>query len=494
MKRLLIYMFGVLLFIAVNPLASYSQDDTNPVDEFGSFDVSNPMDKQSSLGALLGYTDIGGEQFVGIRLQPEFVLGKLGFGLDVPILFNIEDWKLRTEEYKDGIGWLRMIRYVSWGVKKRDPFYIRVGDLTGSYIGYGMLVDNYTNSISFEKRKLGASFDLLVGNLVGIEGLYSDFDMSSFNMFAIRPYVKPFGRTSIPIVKTIDFGFTYVTDHDKTKIKLTDSTDYQNEFIEDGMNAWALDMGIMPVNMSFMQVKVYAQYGNLLKNKSQLLQDSINHHIAAGFDGDSAMMVNYGGSHGFGIGVDFKFKAGGDALRVDMRIERLWYEKYFMPQFFNAGYEFNKDAKLFALSQTDGKKGIYGALAITAMEKVRIGGSLMIPDNVSEIAPAVVTLDLDASKLMEKVIIQGQYVKGGLIGLEDAFKLDDRSLMNIRLAYRMYKFLIVGMDYKWTWSKVTDEDGSLRFKATNYAYPYIGFNMPLNFGNQNKAIDFNTEE
>ncbi|MFN8258201.1 MAG: hypothetical protein U0W24_21110 [Bacteroidales bacterium] len=482
-------VFSLLIFLLPSGLQAQEEE---LLDEFGSFDVTNPMEQQSGLGALLGLTDIGGQQFVGMRVQPDFNFGKIGFGLDIPLLFSLEDGKFRTEEFKDGIGWLRMMRYFRYGVKKRDPFYIRVGDLTGTYIGYGMLVDNYSNSISFEKRKLGASFDILIGNLVGIEGMYSDFDMSSFNLMAIRPYVKPFGRTRIPIIRTMDFGFTYVTDHDQTKIE-TDSSVYQNEFIKDGMKAWALDVGIMPVSNSFMQLKIYAQYGNLLKNKSQLLQDSIEKYIdqigTNGFEGDSITMRNYDASHGFGVGVDFKIKTEGNTFRLDVKLERLWYEKYFMPQFFNAGYEFNKDNKLFALTQTDAKKGIYGALAITALDKIMIGGSLMIPDNVSEIAPAVLTVDFDGSKLFEKFILQGQYIKGGLTGLDDAFKLDERSLMQARAAYRLYKFLVIGFDYKWTWSKM--EDGT--FRADNYMTPYIGFQMPFNFGQKNNPAGLDEE-
>jgi len=489
MKKIHIYLLIVSLFLCLVPAVTFAQDEED-LDAFGDFDVSNSLDQQSGIGALLGYSDIGGQKFIGMRIAPEFNFGKIGFGLDIPLMFNLDDGKFRTEEFKDGIGWLRMVRYFRYGVKKKDPFYIRVGDLTGSYIGYGILLDNYTNSISFEKRKLGATFDILIGNLVGIEGLYSDFDMSSFNLFAIRPYVKPFGRTRIPIIRTMDMGVSFVTDHDQTKIKLTDSTNYQNEFIKDGMKAWALDIGVMPLSNEFVQLRVYAQYGNLMQNKSELLRSAIDSIVVSpDFLGDSAMMVNYDGGSGFGIGVDFKLKAMENMFRLDAKLERLWYDKYFMPQFFNAGYEFNKDEKLLALTQTDGKKGIYGALAITAMEKVRVGGSLMIPDNVSEIAPAIITLELDASQLFEKFVIQGQYIKGGLTDLSDALVLDERSLMTARVAYKMYKFLVVGLDYKWTWSKV--ESG--KFEATNYITPYFGFQMPFNFGNKNTSIGSGSE-
>ncbi len=512
MKKLNIYYFFLaILFVVATNFQTIAQEEgteeipdglTDQLGGFENFDFSDGgLDKESALGAFFGYSKIGDEGFVGMRLRPDLNFGKWGVGLNIPIMFSTSDWSFRTDEFKDGVGWARIIDYVRYGVKKRDPVYFLAGSLTGSYIGYGILLDNYTNVISFDKRKIGATFDILVKNFIGIEGLYSDFDMTSFNLFAIRPYVKPLGMTKIPIVKTIDVGFSYVTDHDYTSIESVNGP-IQNQYIQDGQSAWSVDMGIVPVNMSFMQLKIFTQYGELLKNESELLQTDLNiiadslrtegghddNPLVAG--NDVAGTNNYDSGNGFSIGADFRFNLGMKTLQLQARIERLWYTEFFTPQFYNAGYEFNKDAKLVMLSQTDGKKGIYGSLTGVIMEKVLLGGSLMIPDNVSEIAPAVMTLNFDASKLFEKFVIKGQYIKGGLTDLSDAFKLDDRSLATARAAYKMYKFLVVGLDYKWTWSKT--ESGT--FEANNYVSPYIGFSMPLNFGNNKSPIDFDLDE
>ncbi len=476
-KRILTLLFAVLAFVPIGVLAQDGNQEAGN-NAFENFDITNVLDEQSSLGANLGYTSIGGQKYLGFRLQSELAFGKFGVGIDVPLMFSLEGEGLRTEEFTSGVGWLRMIRYLRWGVKKRDPLYIKVGDLTGEWIGYGLLVDNYTNATSFEKRKLGVTWDILVKNFIGVEGLYSDIDMKSFNLLAIRPYLKPFGNTSIPILRTMDMGFTYVTDHDDTE---TDKlTYYPNEYIKDGVSAWAVDVGFMPINMSFMQLKVYAQYGGLAKNTSKAFEDYRNTLLGSEL-AESAQ--NYDGSTGMGVGADFRFKLLGNVLRVDSKLERLWYKKYFMPQFFNAAYELKKDDRYKELITTDAKEGVYGALSVTALEKVRIGGSLMIPDKLSETAPAILTLHLDASQLIDKVILTGHYVKADLANLKDAFKLDERSLLTVRAGYKVYKFLVVGMDYKWTWSVM--EDGKL--KADNYATPYIGFHMPLNLGKKSSG-------
>jgi len=512
------FLLAVLFFVTTN-VSVFAQEETeeatgtsatdviNMASGFDNFDFSSGgLDKESALGAFLGYSKIGDESFVGMRLRPDFNFGKFGVGLNIPIMFSTSDWSFRKDEFQDGIGWARIIDYVRYGVKKRDPFYIRVGSLTGSYIGYGLLLDNYTNVISFDKRKLGATFDILIGDMVGIEGLYSDFDMSSFNLLALRPYVKPLAKTGIPIVKSVDVGYTFVTDHDNTSIGLTDSTAIQNKYIEAGQNAWSVDMGVIPINRSFMQLRVYTQYGVLKKNTSKLLQDTLNilaDTLRARGEWDNPLIAgktdpiadagtnSYDSCSGFSVGADFRFNFGAKTLQLQARIERLWYNAFFTPQFYNAGYEFGKDNKVIMVSQTDGKKGIYGSLTGVFMEKVLIGGSLMIPDNASEIAPGVMTLNFDASKLFKKIVLKGQYIKGGLTSLTDALVFDENSLATARAAYKMYKFLVVGLDYKWTWSKQADNT----FEVNNYVSPYIGFSMPLNFGSSNKSpIDFNLDD
>ena len=505
MKKIKTYLLITGFIISLMQFNTIAQEETTGGDDAG-FDIENSMGESSSLSALLGYSNIGGEQFIGFRVQPEFVIGKFGVGLDIPLMFSLNDGSLRTEEFTDGVGWARLIRYLRWGVKKKDPVYVRVGDLTGSYIGYGMLLDNYTNATSFDKRKVGVTFDILVKNIVGIEGLYSDFDPASTNLLAIRPYVKPLGMTEIPIAKTLDIGFTSVSDHDATVFYTQDEAGneikHQNTYIKDGMKGWALDMGVIPLSNQFMRIGLYTQYGKLLKNTSNLLQDTLNiiadNIRTAGEPTDNPLVGNtttgnaYDEGSGFSVGANFNFKLGGNVLRIDTRLERLWYKKFFMPQFFNATYEFGKDTKLLDLTQSDGKKGIYGALSLTMIDKIKVGGTLMIPDNISETAPAILTLNLDASQLIEKIILTGQYVKGGLVDLSDAFDLDDRSLLTARVAYKLNKFLVVGLDYRWTWSKM--EDGT--FEADHYATPYFGLSIPLNFGgdeSKDDAIDFGVD-
>lgn len=462
-KRNLLFQIICAIFL-LGTMPAFAQYDDEPEEENG-FNDANPVDAASAIRAGLGYSRIGDQNYVGFRFQPDIHLGKLGFGLDVPLLFNLNDGKIRTDEFKDGIGVLRMIRYVSYGRKKVDNFYIRVGDLTGEYLGYGLLMNNYSNSVSFEKRKLGLSLDILINKMFGLEAIYSDFNFASLNTLALRPYVKPLANSGIPILKTLDVGFNFVTDKDQTTYKDEKGNDFKYQTTKDGMTSIGFDMGVDVLNNSFIRLSVFAQYGKHLEN--DLLSEVTDIIV-----GDTTYASEYESGQGFSFGAMAKMNIVAGVLRLDTRLERLMYSDYFLPQMYDAMYELNKDRKIGSLLVAEEKQGIYGSLSATVMGKIRLTGNLLLPDNISETSPAFVRIDLDGSQISEKLIIKGSYIKGNLASLGDAFKVDENSLTQLRVAYRM-KFLAAGLDYKWTYARL--EDGSV--KATNYITPYIGLNI-----------------
>jgi len=480
-KHQLFYLL-VCFFLTFLWIPAMSQED----DEAGNgFDAVNPMEQVSNLGANFGMTSVGGQNYIGFRINPEISLLKFGVGLDIPIMFNLEDGKFRTDEFKDGVGIFRMIRYVRYGVKKRDPFYIRLGDISGAYLGYGMLLNNYTNSYSYEKRKLGISMDILIKKKFGLELVYSDVDLRSANLFAIRPYIRPFGATGIPIVKTLDIGISYVTDHDVTKL-VVDGKTIQNDFIVDGMGGYGADMGLYFINNRWVRLSGFMQYAGLLKNSSFKF-DSARHAIAGEIALDPSKEEIYGATPdfirgykdgtGFSTGLDLKVNIIGETFRADARIERLFYTDYFKPQFFDAIYEMDKDSALFGLALAHEKKGIYGSLSAIVLQKISLTGSVMFPDKFGPGNPGAFQLYLDASRLLKTIALSGTYIKGGLtvFAMNEVFKLDQRSLLNMTLAYKIKPWLLVGIDYRWTWSKT--ETGE--FKASNYIMPHIGLRYPL---------------
>jgi hypothetical protein len=479
MKRLTLFTLITTLFITGLSMNLFAQEQDG-LDAFEQ--MGEDYAQQSLLEAGLGVSQIGNQTYVGMRLQPELAIGKFGLGLDIPLFFNIQDGTFRTDEFTGGVGVLRLIRYARWGVKKRDPLYLRVGTLDNAYLGYGMLINHYTNATSFEKRKVGLSYDLLIKEQYGMEGIYSDFNFQSLNLVGIRPYVRPFGATDIPVLKTLDVGISFVTDHDNTSMKINDSTTIQNNtYISDGIFAYGADMGVHFVNNRFFRLTGFTQYGKLQKANSNSLPERFNEMASETESSkDSSLLMNYDGGSGISAGLEANMMVGGNLVRVDARLERLWYNDYFIPHFFDASYEINKDARLIALGTAEEKKGVYGSLRGTVLDKISLEGSLLIPDNVSHTAPGMVQLQLDASQLIPKIAITGTYYKGELDGfsLDEVFTLDERSLTNLRVAYKIKPWLLLGVDYKWTYAQ-TEEGG---FEATNHIMPYFGLSLPFNLG------------
>lgn len=492
MKRLLLGAW-LILTSASSLFAQQDMNNASQMDPSMAMGLS-AMDSMSVFSMPFVYTRIGGEEYVGFRLQPEIAVWKIGLGLDVPFLWNLETREFRRDEYQNGVGALRLMRYLRYGFKKRDKVYVKFGDMTGEYIGYGILVNQYTNSPSFEKRNVGISADIRPLPYFGIEGLYGN--LATSGLLAVRPYVRPLATTDIRIANTIELGYTYLQDRDNTDftqvfqegndpdITQDDSFLPSTRYVRDGVRAWSVDLGATVVNTAILRLTTFVQYSQLDKIDSQALRDR-QAELAAD-NPDKADLINgYDTGTGFSIGANANINAIANLLNVNVRMERLWYSNYYQPQFFNAIYELNKDAKIESLLTTEALTGTFASLHGTLLNKVRLGGGLLLPDNISESNPAYVFVNLDANELMKNLIIHASYIKGQLSTLADAFVLDQRSLAQARIAYRIAGIFAIGADARWTFAR-TIEDGVEVFKVQEFIMPYFGLYIPFNLNKGGK--------
>jgi hypothetical protein len=420
-------------------------------------DFKSAFTDENSLTANLGFTNIDGENYFGLRVQPEFSLGKFGIGLDIPLLYNIENGEIRSEEFKQGAGLLRLIRFLRYGDKNSDPIYVKMGDLTGERLGYGALIGNYTNATSFERRKVGISASLLFNKMIGVELIYSDLNLrGQTKMFGMRPFIKPFGYLNIPIITTMEIGASFVSDRDDFEEE--NAPAITTKYSRDGINAYGFDAGIHIIRTPILNLNLDAQYSILTKN-DLLAYDN--------------PLANYGTGNGFSIGVETNFRFIANTVLLNARIERQWYGDNYIPQFFNFAYEINKDARLSELLTAKKSEGIFGSLSAEILKSIKIGGSLLLPDDIDSNDPdsrkAIIGLDLE-TKQIGKFKARGSYVKAGLNDLGDALKLDERSLANLIVTYKINRFMEAGIDYQWTFAK--GENGV--FKAVNQVRPYVG--------------------
>lgn len=416
----------------------------------------------NSLKAGLGYMSIDGQNHLAFRLNPELDLGKVGIGLDIPIWYNLENGKFRSEVFTEGIGFLRAVDYVRLGIKKRTNVYFKIGTLRGERLGYGLLLDNYLNSRSYERRRIGISTDILIKKVFGLEVIYGDINTESLNLLALRPYVRPLGRGNIPILKTLEVGFSFIRDNDAT-VEKVNNVNINPVYTQAGVTALGADLGVTFINTSQFRLVGYSQYGRLERIES----DTLKRRFASTY-------ADYKAGTGFAVGVKANISLILNLLNAHVRLERLFYSQNFIPQFFNATYTIDKDARIADLLTTPSKQGIYGSLYFNILKKITGGGSLLIPDQVSEENPAFLRITATVNDL-EKINLNAIYTKGNIASLSDAVSLDENSLLRFRAAYQINDFLNAGVEFYWTFAET--EKG---FETTRFVYPYIGLNIPFN--------------
>ncbi len=116
---------------------------TQPVPE----DTSSDKGTGSSMGAGFGAVTIDGKTYTQFALRPEFSIGKLGVVLDLTVYID-ENGNIREENWNDFADIFEKMYYVRWA-QKGDPFYLKIGAVENYTMGYGLLMNNYSNVIEY---------------------------------------------------------------------------------------------------------------------------------------------------------------------------------------------------------------------------------------------------------------------------------------------------------------------------------------------------------
>ena len=107
-----------------------------------------------------GSTTLNEKIFNQFSIRPEFSVGKIGVGLDIYFYFDEngnlydENWNFSSssKSYKTLID---KIYYIRWGYPT-DDLYFRIGSLPNISMGYGSLVNSYSNIMDYPRvRRTG---------------------------------------------------------------------------------------------------------------------------------------------------------------------------------------------------------------------------------------------------------------------------------------------------------------------------------------------------
>jgi len=396
-----------------------------------------------------GVSVIDDETYYTINFRPELAFGKFGIGLNINLLYNSETGHIRSKDWDSSYDYFRLIRYVRWG-RKRDPVYARVGTLDAARLGHGFIVNYYNNEASYDERKIGLAFDLDFGRF-GFETLASNLGRSE--IIGGRGYFRPLiTAVDIPVVKNITFGATYTTDMDPDAWSGT----------SDGVSVYGLDVELPLINGERFFSALYADWAQI-----------------QGYSSTEAGSRTFGSGRALGAMVTLGNLGG--LIDLSAKLERRWLGEEFAPSFFDPFYEIqryqdysgtpaHKTDMLIGL--TEKTKGVFGELYGGLLgHKVRLLGMFSRLDDVEE--SGILHLAADAPDAVPTFAAHATYDKIGIETVDDVFTLDNRSVARVGVGYKIRPYLILYMDYIWTF--VETEPGSRNYKPQERIEPRLVF-------------------
>ena len=208
------------------------EKDNGQIEEKGS--ISKPF----SMGLGIGSATLDGILYNQIALRPTINIWKVGLGLDL-VLYVDNEGNFRENEWKikdDLTLLLDKILFIKYG-KKSDSFWAKYGSIENLTLGYGGLMENYSNMMEFPTvRKVGINTGFNLGAFGG------EVFLSNLKDFS-RGGTLTGSRLSYTISESIplSFGISYVTDINMfSGLKDRDKDTYPDIFDDfpDSLNLW----------------------------------------------------------------------------------------------------------------------------------------------------------------------------------------------------------------------------------------------------------------
>ncbi len=438
----------------------------------------------SELDGGLGMSWIDNQAYYAISFQPDIGIGKFGFGLNVNLLYNAntgkfysQDWKNRSTGKTD---WSRAVRYLRYG-RKGDVFYTRVGALDAERLGHGSILNFYNNQIVYEERKIGMTLDIDLG-VVGFESLTNNLGRSE--VFGMRGYIRPLHSSLIPVLKNFAVGASYAADLDP---------DSQKGTKDDDVAVYGLDVELPLVKSPMFTTMIYADYAK------------INAHNSL-----SGSTETTGGS-----GLTFGWRTDLDALAswlgLSVTVERRQLGKEYIASYFGPFYEMLRQTTIgsvidfyesiggneaaipdylkpiienIPVSQSmllpmmnEKRNAWYGGLDFSFFKLFHVIGSYQKIDNTGN--SGMLHFAAGLTQNIPYVAAEANYDKRGIGTFKDIRTLDYRSVARVGLGYKIKPYLLLFMDYIWTFVYDTDLG---EYKPQERVSPRLALRLPLEYG------------
>lgn len=302
------------------------------------------------IGMEIGSVTIGDKTYSKAVVQPVIPLGKLKLGLYLPVIyetdmFNPEDWyhPEGNNEWSFGTDpefgdvWISRvldfmqdlalkIKFIEYG-KQRDPFFFKVGNISGVTMGHGLIMRDYANDSDFPAiRRVGLNLGISLTKL-GFETVVND--LANPDIFGARFVVRPFA----PAFR-LGFGVSGVADINPLKdvMDLIDPLTSGNPIVM----SYAVDLDLPIIEQDFLSIIAFSDVAAALP---WLRADVADTDLKAGFQIQALMgnaegpitekFNNYGAAAGL----------FGNLLMIKYRLEARYFKGAFKPAMFGKAYD-----------------------------------------------------------------------------------------------------------------------------------------------------------
>jgi len=414
-------------------------------------------EQRGQISGGLGFVQINEadqtNNYVSLGFRPEVAIGKFGIGLNINLLYNVEDGHIRSKDWDNSYDYLRLVRYLRYG-RKLDPVYTRVGTLDAARLGHGFIVNYYTNEASYDNRKIGLELDLDFGRF-GFETVTSNLGRAE--LMGMRGYYRPLYSFEIPIIKNFALGASFARDFDPDARNKTD----------DGVSVYGFDLELPLVRSKIFNTYLYYDWAKI-----------------HGYSGVEDKSRDFGAGQAVGIYSGLGNLFG--VIELAARLERRWLGKEFMASYFDPFYEVERyqieepfSAVFDTLRKADylstlkkETRGVFGELYGNILgNRVRLLGMLSRLDD--EPNSGRMHLAADAPELIPVIALHATYDKMNINKGKDVFTLDEYSVARVGAGYKIKPYLIMYVDYIWTY--VESEPGSKKYQQQERIEPKLQF-------------------
>jgi hypothetical protein len=169
----------------------------------------------------LGSVTVGNEQWTRMAFGVEAPIWRFGVFFDIELYLDQNGnptnlgWDFKNEPLE---AITRKIRYIRYG-QEQDPLFIKVGGLSDVTLGYGFIVDRFTNMLHYPDQKplgvqlnlnrltaLDASFQFMLADADELRSYYDG------GIGAARFALRPLKQMGIPFFGGLQVGATYALD------------------------------------------------------------------------------------------------------------------------------------------------------------------------------------------------------------------------------------------------------------------------------------------